>query len=204
MVKIELDSVGKRYDFRWIFRKMSLSLQSGTAYGVKGPNGSGKSTLLKIISGYLSPSEGSILYSINSIPIHRDQIYTHVSMSAPYIAVIDDFSVEEMFAFHFSLKKSRNEMSIKDIIANCYLTESKNTLVKHLSSGMMQRLKLAICIWTDAEIYLLDEPGTNLDDNALSWYHSVIASLSQEKLLIVASNVKDDFPPQSVFLEITQ
>ena len=103
-MNIALENIGKRYRFDWIFRGISCLFQSGGRYAVLGPNGSGKSTLLKILTGHLSPSKGSISFQRNNKKIELEHIYRYISYAAPYIELIEEFTLEEALDFHASLK----------------------------------------------------------------------------------------------------
>ncbi len=59
---IELNNIGKRFRYEWIFKNITHSFESGKSYALLGPNGSGKSTLMKILSGHLTPSDGQITF----------------------------------------------------------------------------------------------------------------------------------------------
>lgn len=70
-----------------------------------GPNGSGKSTLLKVVSGSLSPSEGTVVYKTEEqTTVEADNIYEHLSIAAPYVELLEEFTLQEMLAFHFKFK----------------------------------------------------------------------------------------------------
>ena len=74
---IKLENVGKRYRYEWIFKNVNEHFESGNAYAILGPNGVGKSTLMKILSGYLSPSKGKILFTEKEIsqPLDPDDVF---------------------------------------------------------------------------------------------------------------------------------
>lgn len=103
-MKITLNNLSKRFNYEWIFRDINYTFRSGNAYALIGPNGSGKSTLLKILSGQLSPSLGTITFA-NPNTIAIENIYRDVVFTAPYIDLIDDFTLLELLEFHFSFKK---------------------------------------------------------------------------------------------------
>ena len=114
-MKIELLGISKRFNYEWIFRDLSYSFEPSNSYAITGQNGSGKSTLLKIISGQLSPSEGSISY-LDQKKITIENIYTEVAFTAPYIELVDDFSLFEYLRFHFSFKKVLNGYSLIELL----------------------------------------------------------------------------------------
>ncbi|MBK8554481.1 MAG: ATP-binding cassette domain-containing protein [Lewinellaceae bacterium] len=101
---ISLNDAGKRFRLDWIFRGLDVELQAGERIAVLGPNGSGKSTLLKVLSGHLSLSRGKIKFQRNNALLDADQVYPLISYAAPYIELIEEFTLEEAIRFHTSLK----------------------------------------------------------------------------------------------------
>lgn len=192
-MRVQLNQVGKRFKYEWIFRGIDVAFHSGQAYAVQGPNGSGKSTLLKILSGHLSPSKGTISFQSEGKPIEINQVYQSVSFAAPYIDLIEDFTLKEAINFHQQFKPLLEGLSTKDLIELLGFEKSANKAVKYFSSGMKQRLKLILALCSRADLLLLDEPGTNLDTQGIDWYRDLIQRFHQNRLLVIASNVPTDF-----------
>lgn len=189
---IILENLGKRYGYDWIFKNIKLNFSSDNIYAVQGPNGSGKSTLLKILSGHLSPSEGSIIFSSDNSPISVNDIYKFISFSGPYIELINRFTLKELINFHFKFKPSQISTT-QEIIQILELERAAEKQLDYFSSGMRQRVKLGLAILSETPILLLDEPGTNLDQNGLKWYQELLRNYSKNKLVVIASNEAGDF-----------
>ena len=190
-----LKQIGKRFKKdHWIIRHVDAKFSSGNNYGIQGPNGSGKSTLIKIISGYLSPSEGKVEYFLEEERIERSEIYRHVNIATPYDGLIDELSLNEMLDFHFKFKPIRADWTISRIIETLDFERHRHKHISDFSSGMQQRLKLALCLASQGYLYLFDEPTTHLDERGKAWYKRIIAELMQTNVIVViASNEKDDF-----------
>lgn len=200
---ITTNDLGKRFNREWIFRKLSWQFHAGVVYAVTGPNGSGKSTLLSVLSGHVPQTNGTIAYtSAKQQVVAVDDIYRHLSFAAPYLELIEDFTVEEHLAFHFRLKPIRPGYSIPQILEVAYLENARNKLVYNLSSGMKQRLKLALSFYADSSILLLDEPATNLDSKAFEWYGTELGKISPGTLVIIASNNPSEYPSNSEILNL--
>ena len=192
-VEINLIDVSKRFRYEWIFKKINLQFQSGRSYAISGPNGSGKSTFLKILSGHLSPTKGKIRYSQNGQATHIDDVYRKVSFTAPYIELIEEFSLMEALHFHGQFRSFIGGMSTAGMLEILNFEKSRDKQIRYFSSGMKQRLKLALCLCSEADVILLDEPTTNLDDEGMVWYHSLIQNFRRNRLLVVASNIPSDY-----------
>ncbi len=194
-MKIVLNEVGKKFEREWIFKNLSLELNSSDKFVIKGGNGSGKSTLLQILLGKSVPTKGSIQFSINGNNINQDRIYQYTTIASPYLELIEEFTLLEMINTHFSTKNIHPNTELKTLPKLLYLEGSEHKLIEQFSSGMKQRVKLALAILTDSPILLLDEPISNLDKKGILWYQSLLKDFSQNRIVIVASNEKKEEYP---------
>lgn len=190
---ISFHQVSKRYRYDWIFKGIDKQFEQGGRYAVTGPNGSGKSTLMKVLSGHLSPSKGKVDFSLGSKKIGADEVYRHISYAAPYIDLIEEFSLVEAINFHQEFKPFRTGITTSDIIDLLAFPKAKNKEVRHFSSGMKQRLKLALALCSESSLLLLDEPTTNLDKQGVDWYLDLVKNNLGDRTVVVASNVEVDY-----------
>lgn len=188
MVKIALTALSKRYQFEWIFKSLNIELSADKSYAIIGPNGSGKSTLLQVIAGSMPASEGQIKYLIDQKEVTEENIYQYVAYAAPYLELIEEFTLAETLDFHFKFKQAQSSINIKDIPRIAYLEDAIDRPIKQFSSGMKQRVKLCLSILSNSPILLLDEPTANLDAEGTSWYQELIKKYRENRLVIVASN----------------
>jgi ABC-type multidrug transport system ATPase subunit len=184
--KITASKITKKFKRNIILNDISFSFNGPISVGITGENGKGKSTLMKIISGYLSPSSGSIEYSFGNKKIETEDLFHSISFAAPYLDLIENLTLLESIDFHL-LHKSSN-LNAKELINLAYLQDHQNKLVSSFSSGMKQRLKLALTLSSKSPLVLLDEPTSNLDQKAKSWFQSTFQSFCQDKLVFIASN----------------
>ncbi|MBP7167884.1 MAG: ABC transporter ATP-binding protein [Bacteroidia bacterium] len=188
MIRIELAEAGKKFQAQWIFRKIELSIAYRDRYAITGFNGSGKSTLLQVISGFLSLTEGKILFTRNGSPLAADEWYRQISYAAPYLDLPEEYNMHELFSFYASFKPFSHQITENALIEITGLQESRLKPIKHFSSGMKQRIKLALAVLSDAPVLLLDEPLSNLDKNGFLWYKDLIQQYTADKTIIVCSN----------------
>ncbi len=189
---ILLEQTGKRYRLEWIFRNLSTTFSQGNRYAILGPNGSGKSTLLKVLSGHVTPSKGKIFFQQSGKNIEPEKIYKNISYAAPYIELIEEFTLKEAIVFHSQLKPLLPGITPQKVSEILALPRALNKDIRFFSSGMKQRLKLALAILSDTPILLLDEPATNLDLQGVEWYKNLIGSFAADRLVIIASNDPHD------------
>lgn len=193
MLEIQLDNIGKRFQYEWIFKKLTFTIPAKEKLAVTGSNGSGKSTLLKCIAGQIPVSDGKIVFLSNRQPVQDADVYKYISISAPYLELPEEFTLLEFLRFHFKFKKLAPGISIKDATDIMYLQGSLHKPIMNFSSGMKQRLKLGICFLSDTPLLILDEPTSNLDENGVKWYLGLVNTYGQEKSLLVGSNDPREF-----------
>jgi ABC-type multidrug transport system ATPase subunit len=186
-----LDSIEKTYHQRKIINNFSLTADFNQITGISGRNGSGKSTLLKMISGFITPSQGTIYFSNPENNSLLNDWYQKISFLAPYIDIYQDFKLEDALHFHFKVKKIQSEFEIKDLIALSDLPTNK--LLKDFSSGMLQKLKIIIALYTQSDILLIDEPTEFLDSYAKSWFYKALEQQKNKRIILIASNNEEDF-----------
>ncbi len=189
---IHLENVGKKFSHEWLFRDIHYTFRHGERYAITGPNGSGKSTLIQLIAGNQLPSSGRIRYEHDQQDIPAEDIFRHLSITAPYLELIEEFTLQEAIEFHFKFKTLRSGISREDLLKIGYFEKSKFKYVRNFSSGMKQRLKLLLAFYSHTPLLLLDEPTTNLDESGISWYHDQVSKLSDTTIL-VASNQEHEY-----------
>lgn len=185
---ISLSDVGKRFNREWIFRHFSYQFQQGQSYAITGPNGSGKSTLLQVLSGSLHFNEGICKWAVNAKEVNPEEVFSHVSICAPYLELVEEMNLHEFFDFHKGFKPFLDNLDNQEIIKIIGLEKSALKQIRYYSSGMKQRVKLAQAIFSDTHIVLLDEPCTNLDITGINLYHQLINDYCLNRLVIVSSN----------------
>ncbi len=182
-MQITLTNTGKRYNREWIFRHIDYTFITGRSYAITGPNGSGKSTLLQVIAGAVQQSEGSINFTSNGM---ESTPYQQLSLATPYMELIEEMTATEQLNFHASFKKLT--IPVPEMLAELNLSNAANKQIRYFSSGMKQRLKLAMAFFSNGRVLFLDEPTTNLDNDGIELYHQLIHKYTKDKLVIVSSN----------------
>jgi len=186
-MKIILENLGRRFNKEWIFKDISYAFSQGHQYAILGPNGSGKSTLLSVLLGNLTPSEGKLAY-IDEKEILPERIFNAISLAAPYLDLIEEFTLQETIDFHFQFKNYQQGFNAAAVLELLALSKAEDKPLKYFSSGMKQRTKLALAFCTDTPILVLDEPTSNLDTQGTDWYLSLVERFSKDRLVLVGSN----------------
>jgi ABC-2 type transport system ATP-binding protein len=203
LVNIKVEGLGKRFNRQWIFRNLSYEFSTGNAYAITGQNGSGKSTFLQIIAGLMEKSEGNVLFESLGKPIPADQQYRYLSFSAPYIELIEEFTLLEFFEFHFSMKPILNGWTIDDVIKKVALWDARKKQIRQYSSGMKQRAKLGQAFFSNVPVVLLDEPTSNFDLQGVALYKDLLNEMSEGRIVIICSNEEKEIEKCNFRIQIT-
>ena len=213
-MKITLTDAGKRFNRDWIFRHLSYEFSSQHHYAITGPNGSGKSTLLQVIAGAIGISEGLVSYeqiTPQTVPdavataaaIPPEKAYHYLSLSAPYLELIEEMTATEFLQFHHSFKPFIPACPIPKALAKVGLEAAAHKQIRFFSSGMKQRMKLAQALFSDTPVILLDEPCTNLDAEGIALYQRLIREYGTGRLIIVSSNDRQEYDFCKNVIDIT-
>ena len=192
-MQIAAIGLGKRFQRDWIFRGLTRTLRPGSATAVLGPNGAGKSTLLNTISGQLLPTEGELAYTLSGRPVAVENLPQHLAYAAPYLELLEELTLLETLHFHTQFKALRPGITLDKLIDLMYLERSRHQVVREFSSGMKQRLKLALALYAAAPLLLLDEPTTNLDATGVAWYQEHVQATRTGRTLLLSSNVASEY-----------
>ena len=173
---------------------MNYEFNSNSSYVILGANGAGKSTLLRLIAGNILPSTGEISYSLNNTDINGESIFRYLTIAAPYMELLEELTLPESLSFHAHFKPFITGYNNDKIIDFLGLTNSKRLQIKYYSSGMKQRVRLALAILSKTPLLLLDEPLTNLDNEGIEWYRNLMndPEINRERLIIVRSNHREE------------
>lgn len=192
-MKITINNAGRRFNYEWILKNINYTFQSGTSYAILGPNGSGKSTLLQMIAGVLTPSIGSIEFSNDEKKIPADEVFRYISITTPHLELVEEYTLGEQIIFQEEFKPYYKKISAAEVARITELKTDAGKQIRNFSSGMKQRLKVALAVLADVPVVLLDEPTTNLDQKGLDWYLELIKNFSGDRLIVVCSNLEREY-----------
>jgi len=188
MIQIKTQNLGKKYGSNRLFKNLELSFDQPGNYAITGFNGSGKSTLLLCLAGFISPSEGKIWWAKKDRKNMITDPQTYLSFASPALNLFEDLTLNEHLAFHQKLVKTFDLVSAKNDLTLFNLSKAGNKQISTFSSGMKQRLKLALALNNDVPVLFLDEPCSNLDEHGISIYKDILLKRHANKLVIIATN----------------
>ena len=191
-MSVQVTNLTKIYGQQIAVNRINFQLQKGEITGFLGPNGAGKSTTMKMITGALTPTEGSI--SINGIdmlkqPIEAQKMIGYLPEHNP---LYTEMYVREYLSFTVDLYPKVPKSRVEEVIALTGLTPESNKKIEALSKGYRQRVGLASALIHDPEILILDEPTTGLDPNQLVEIRHIIKELGKTKTILLSSHIMQE------------
>lgn len=203
-MELVLTDIGKRFNTQWIFKGINHTFATHSASALVGNNGSGKSTLLQIIYGFQTHSRGKIEYHLNHQILLEEELPRTISFAAPYLELPEEFTLNEMLAFHFKMVPLLPDVNLKEVLDSCGLTGNEQKYIKHFSSGMKQRLKLILAFYSQTALLLLDEPCSNLDEKGIAWYKQLLKNAAGTRTIIIASNQPFEYEVCETMIDVTK
>lgn len=192
---IEISHLTKKFDNFTAVDDLSFKVKEGEVLGFLGPNGAGKSTTMKVITGFLSASQGSVTvdgHDIATDPMAVKALIGYLPEGAPsypdmttlefldFIAEIRGYSGEE--------KRRRIEKVINDVELRSVCHKTIDTL----SKGFKRRVGLAQAILHDPKVLILDEPTDGLDPNQKHHVRKLIRNLAKDKIVIISTHILEE------------
>lgn len=178
-MSIKVENITKTYGEQKALNNISFSIGKGEIVGFLGPNGAGKSTLMKILTTYLSPSEGVAF--VNGFEVGKEDM--SVKKSVGYLPEHNplylDMFVREYLLFNAGIYSISKE-EVENVIEKTGLYSEANKKIGQLSKGYRQRVGLACALLHDPEVLILDEPTTGLDPNQLIEIRNLIKNVGKE------------------------
>ena len=181
MTGIFFDAVTLSFGKRKIFDGLSLKFDCGKIFGVTGKNGAGKSTLLKLAGQIIQPDSGTV-----NFPDEKK-----IAAVSPEMKLYDGLTARENLKFFARLRGkilSDEKISELGLRTGLDMKTFGDERTENFSTGMRQRLKFAILLAVDADIWLLDEPTANLDDTGRENFFAEIQAAKSEKIILLATN----------------
>lgn len=183
---------------------MNLDAAGGQVIAVLGPNGTGKSTFLKIVAGLLAPWQGTVAISLEGAAQTGDRRRGLVGMTAPDMALYQELSGAENLEFFARLRGLHPDLDLlRTSLEKVGLKGRGRDLVSDYSSGMRQRLRLAVALLGTPRLLILDEPSSNLDASGIETVESVLNQHRESgHIVLIATNAPHEMAWGDVHLQV--
>ena len=178
--------LGTNFKHKRVIDQINLNVPTGKIYCIMGPNGAGKSTLLKIISGIEKPTEGVITFK------GKDWKREDLKVIGSLIeepGLFDNLTVEENIKLKLKLHRVENKNQ-EQILNTLGFGDHNQEKVKGFSTGMRQRLGIALAFMGNPDLVILDEPTNGLDTFGIHELRELLMlEKKQGKTIIIASHM---------------
>ena len=190
-MSIEVKNITKLYSTQKALNAISFTIKKGEIVGFLGPNGAGKSTLMKIITGYISASEGIALVNDFDVNTHKIEAQQSIGYLPEHNPLYLEMYVKEYLQFNAAIHKiSKNE--VENIINKVGLKPEAHKKISQLSKGYRQRVGLASALLHNPEVLILDEPTTGLDPNQLVEIRNLIKEVGKDKTVLFSTHIMQE------------
>jgi len=190
-MSIVVENITKTYGNQKALDAVSFRIDSGEIVGFLGPNGAGKSTMMKIITTYISQSDGIV--SVNGYNVLTEPML--VKQSVGYLPEHNplylEMYVKEYIQFNASVH-GVDKKRINEVIAQVGLTPEVHKKISQLSKGYRQRVGLAVALLHNPEVLILDEPTTGLDPNQLVEIRGLIKEIGKTKTVLFSTHIMQE------------
>ena len=189
---IELSKVTKKYGSRSAVEDLNFSVEKGEVVGFLGPNGAGKTTTMKMITGYMSPTFGSVKIDGEDVFLNPLKTKKKIGYLPEVPPVYGDMYVEKYLHYVAGLKqipKKEVKSEVESVIEQTGLEEVRKRLIQNISKGFKQRTGLAQALIGNPPILILDEPTVGLDPNQVLEIRSLISRLRGQHTLILSTHI---------------
>lgn len=191
---IEVCNLEKKYGDKRVLKGLNFSIDSGEVVGLLGLNGAGKSTTMNIITGYLSPTAGSVRidgYDIMKEPMKARRLIGYLPEQ---FAFYPEMLVSEYLDFvcdlkGFSKKKSERSAHIDQICGRVGIAHMRGRMIRNLSKGYRQRVGFAQALIGSPKLLILDEPTVGLDPSQIIDIRNLIRDAGRDSTVIVSSHI---------------
>ena len=193
VIRLRVDSVGKRWSAGSALRPVSFDVSAGELVVVRGRSGSGKSTLLAILAGWCAADTGQVFVDGEARPLER-QPWSVTAVVPQVLALVPELTLQENVASVLDAPERRSirrpgAARVDELFAALDLTELARRFPAEVSMGQQQRTAVARAVAVDAAVVLADEPTSHQDrDHADSVVAALRAAAERRSAVVVASH----------------
>jgi ABC-2 type transport system ATP-binding protein len=189
---IEAEHLSKFYGGFAAVRDVSFAIPRGQVVAFLGPNGAGKSTTMRLLTGYLSPSEGRARiagHDMNEDRLAGSARLGYLPENGPLYADMTPRETLNFFARARQMSSQQRAERIEAVIELCALQSVLGKPVGKLSKGYRQRVGMALTLLHEPDVLILDEPTAGLDPNQIAEVRNTIRKLGESKTILLSTHI---------------
>jgi len=192
---IEVNKLRKEFGSFVAVADVTFSVKRGEVLGFLGPNGAGKSTAMKMITGFLTPTGGSITVCGDDIAEQPIKVKTNIGYlpeGAPAYGDMTPHSFLDFIADMRSLEGKEKQQAIELAIEKTHIKSVLHKPIETLSKGFKRRVGLAQAILHDPDVLILDEPTDGLDPNQKHEVRKLLKDMAKDKAIIISTHILEE------------
>ncbi len=188
---IEINNLVRKFGTKYALDDISFTVNKGEIVGFLGPNGAGKSTTMNIITGYLSPTSGTVLVDGIDVFLEPQRAKNKIGFLPEQPPLYIDMTVWEYLSFVFDLKGCdfNKKAHLTEVCELVKIFDVKNRLIRNLSKGYKQRVGIASAIIGNPEVIIFDEPTVGLDPKQIIEVRNLLRSLAKDHTIILSTHI---------------
>lgn len=192
---IQVKNFSKHFGPVHAVKDVSFSVGRGEVLGFLGPNGAGKSTTMKVITGFLTPSRGTISvcgHDVLEEPIKAKKNIGYLPEGAPAYGEMTPRGFLEFIADIRALDSAKREHRISQVVGMVHLESVLDRTIETLSKGFKRRVGIAQAILHDPPVLIMDEPTDGLDPNQKHEVRTLIKEMAKNKAIIISTHILEE------------
>ena len=191
---LEVRNLVKKYGDKTAINGLDFHVQAGEIVGLLGLNGAGKSTTMNCMTGYIAPTQGTVIVDGHDIRKEPDKAKSMIGYLPEVFSFYPDMKVKEYLNFVCDLKmfpkdKQLRKEHIMQICARVGIADLTGRMIRNLSKGYKQRVGFAQALIGNPGVLILDEPTVGLDPSQIIEIRQLIKDSGRESTVIVSSHI---------------
>ncbi|MGG7466657.1 ABC transporter ATP-binding protein [Chryseobacterium arthrosphaerae] len=204
MESITTKDLNYKIGSKTILNNISLNIPEGSIYGYLGRNGAGKSTTIKLLLGLLESDHDNIFFRNKSLKQHRTEILANTGNLIESPCYYTKLTVSENLKY-LDIIYGKGSKRIDEVLELVDLHKEKKKKASALSMGMKQRLGIAMAIYNDPRLLILDEPLNGLDPQGIFEMRKLFQYLNEQgKTIFLSSHILSELEKTATHIGIIE
>lgn len=189
-IMIEAHNLTKRYGLYPAVEDLSFAASPGEVVGLLGPNGAGKTTTIRMLTGFMLPTSGTATIAGFDVSTDSLEVRRRVGYLPERVPVYPDMTVRGYVTFWAEMRGVRRPRAqVENVLERVQLADRRDSLIRHLSKGMRQRLGLAQALVHNPAVIILDEPTIGIDPQQVIEVRQLVRQLGADHTVLFSTHI---------------